>query len=606
MDKQITKSKINWIEKIKWKTAFRKLDRILGQDTAFVKALTGDKKVQDEYESNFNDILKSLEQVKSSRPENYEKYKLLMLEAMFKGKTKELTSWTERIRTDSDWKRFNEFDLNVISQMNQMERNSPFTLDITTRINNYSQKALRNYPIALLYRYSDHRMYIERSLTDPKMKKAILELFNNNSNEFVYFFQALKQIEAASSISIGSTQKLNGAEGPSLMQVLIENPQYGKLINKIVSEVTNNEQSTDFREYMTRMFCGIEYEPEYGSLIEKLRDFSETDIRDFRNKFYDKLIEADLRNGDHLDARSAIIQKYFYCTNLYGTVGKYLNNETVAKLSRETIKYLQYMKTIKQTESISELQQIMRQLDSEMEDYDYAKFQNELIELQTKEWVKGIFSPEKDKDTFEREEINWNGKRIQKIKLKGEKFKMLIHCVVPGRGKEEISPAFFGYREGNSDVLSASIITDEKIETFGGKDCIILGFDKDVFPENILGTALGDAVTPMGKWKFPKRAEGSLERMGYRKYKEDDVRDHHFEKMGYTEILMNRNKNRKIYECEDDDKLLPSYIVTFKNANGKPRIIDKTREWAYYYNIPIIEIDNEEYAKKAKKHLIKN
>lgn len=609
---KIKKSKINLLDKIKWKIKYRELNSILVKDTPLMRGILKNKLIEDEYSKNKEEIANILKKISKQIPDKKEKIEEIIVQTLYKDALKEKFPNNEvdvSVTNISDIIHNLSFMLNVRGLNKEGKiiydkltiedcKNKYMELE-TLPLLGYSEKTLKKYPFDFLKKISNiiSESDLERmkSLDVESIMSAIRK--DVDTSAISDFIQVCKyEKEYPSWIAV---DKLN---------FLRDNMQYSKFfsefikkyerfpLNEEIHELFADTRNMDVKEKMMELHGNMEY---YSEL---------------RNKYFDFEITERLNNNGPYQlsyVKDFITQKYFNIK--YYDIKKIVENNKEKSFSEDAQKIIMYVNKIQNFNDIHALNKINKEIEQRNIGIDIGKVFDEIYNHYAMGKLEGCFKPEEFLGEWQT--IKYKDKDVQILKLQGEDFRGNVHVLglrKPG-GKymhsdeerrneaKDSNPLLFSMLEGYSSNLSLSTVRDDSMAFFSlQKYNVVLGFS-NLKPENVLRYFYGDGATPIEDMNYNKEIQNVTNEISY---------DNKFD---YDELLVSRYEDtNKIRAFRKNEKrILPDYILTFKGENtksySKPSLnyddldevyTKRILEYATTYNIPIVEMDTEKYLEK--------
>lgn len=593
MDNQIKKSKLNILDKIKWRVKYRELRKLLGNESSLKRGILKNPIIEKMYEQNKEEIIKTLQRAKSEIPNEISKIDEMVAQTLYQDYMKEkfpdleeaedrasLPDLVENINFMMDTKQVNE---DVFKHLKLDDCAKKYMKMESIHLLQYSRETLNRIPFDTLKRLSFIPETELKGLDGLTIDSIVEQQAKGVDNSNI-----LKYIE------ISKESDLN------VPDFLRENMEYTNLFEKY------REEYSDYPTDILYDFFEDTKNMEAKEQMLKLGIDKEV-AKDLRSKYYDHQIEKYLRSGYGIDyAKDLIEKKYFNIS--YSDINKILENDDTGKFSQQTQKIMSYINKINSIDDISTLIRLNNQMGQIDLKLDIGKSFDEIYEYYVSDKVKGTLNPEKLEG--EKNFVEYKGKKVEIIKLKGEDFKANVHALGYreaggknlGMREERESklyddPLKFAMLQGGSSQLSLSVIRDDKMGLFSyGNDALLLGFS-NIEPENVLGYSKGDGATNIGQANY-SRVIG-------------DVKDNiALDEPGYDELCVTRYENANKLESQRNNgekRILPNYILVFSGNIDMPHInydnlddpnTKRILEYATTYNIPIVEIDSEKYREK--------
>lgn len=612
---KIKKSKINLLDKIRWKIKYRELNSILVKDTPLMRGILKNKLIEEEYSKNKEEIANILKRIQTQIPDKMEKIEEIILQTLYKDALEEKFPNNEvdvSVANISDIIHNLNFMLNVrglnkegkmiYDKLNIEDcKNKYMELEILPFLG-YSEKTLKKYPFDVLKKISG---FISES-----------DLERMNSLDVESIMSAIKKNVDTSAIydfvQVCEYQNKNPLNDWNKINFLRDNMKYSKFffefikkygrfpLDEEIHELFADTRNMDVKEKMMELHGDMEY---YSEL---------------RNKYFDFEITERLNNiGSYkLDyVKDFITQKYFNIK--YYDIKKIVENRKEKSFSEDAQKIIMYVNKIQNINDIDVLNKINKEIEQRNIGIDIGKAFDEIYNYYAMDKLEGCFKPEEF--LGERQTIKYKGKDVQILKLQGEDFRGNIH-VLGGRkpgGKNLIleeerrnyakydNPLLFKMLEGASANLSLSTERDDAMAFFGflKENNVILGFS-NLKPGNVLGYYHGDGATSIEDVNYNKVIKNVREEINYE------------DKNIYDELLISRYEDtNKIRAFRKDEKrILPDYILVFKRENpsfdSRPSLnyddlnelyTKRILEYAITYDIPIVEMDTKKYLEKYEK-----
>lgn len=260
--------------------------------------------------------------------------------------------------------------------------------------------------------------------------------------------------------------------------------------------------------------------------------------------------------------------------------------------------------------------------EKELKDF-YSKYKDEKI-LKRDEFVEqllstysqklnhGLFNPNSVPDEigihgdYEVTYIPYKDKKIKKIIVRDPDFYMDVTNVVDWSGNSskdrkiiEMSqkiiknPELYGTIQNGSNTVCTSLINRKKMRTFANP-IVTGGFAKIDYRRLIL-TKNGDAGT---NDRVEKDSIGSFESISNMLSSSSSLCE-----TGYNEVTYHRH----YYDDGEWKSQKFDYMTLCPNSKWMHEEIDQTLEWAYTYDIPLVEIDSKfmyEYSRRELEQLV--
>lgn len=607
MGNKLEKNKLNILDKLTWRIKFRELSSILGKNSKFAKTFMKNTLIQEQYNEHKDSILDLLRKAQTEAPEKLEDISQILIQTM--QKAYERKYFDDKVQDEnSNYINSKELIKCVINNIN-------FSLDIR--------------------KLSSVAENVADQLTSEDYENKYLE------SEIVPVCLLSERIHSKYPLDVLRKIHFLGEEQLSAcsydcIEVAINAIRSGMEISEVASyiQIFNNKNirpSFDSRNFLkdnmefSSFFLAYAdkygYLPEYDNIehsysgtldmnaAEKMSELYQFDYKKIRYAWFDYRIQKEMERSNLSGVRGCIEEKYFGMN--YGDISEIIKGNKGNTFSTETQEIFELISKIEKLNGIDDFRKANTILQRKYENIDIGKSYKEVFDFYAQDKLNGVFNPKDFKG--EKSEILYKGHKIPILKLKGEDYKGIIHAV--GRRKpgsinvltvEENplmdNPALLRGLEGKSANISMSVEYDFAMDFFQiGEDTIYLGFS-NLKPENVLQYTPGDGVTSTGLTNYNKRIENI----------NTNIRD---DNKGYDELLVGRFSQTEVpYELIDkDDRVLPDYILTFSGMANAPKInyenpYDKTTSrllnYAIEYNIPIVEMDGQEYLKKYNKKYI--
>ena len=289
MEKQMTVSKLNILEKIRWKIQYRELDKLCGQYSRIANLLMKDKNIQFEYKKNKKKILSVLKESKKAIPNKFEP----IINAIFDALPNQITFDEENypqnlldnifsnVRHMLEIKglggKVNEHIVNSVTQQDLTERDFSSTL-ISLTENKYSEETIENYPIDILKKItniSDNDLR-EMSATVGRRDYIINAVKNGISSDNIKSYVDLHH------------HPINNYEIESFLE---KNMQFSSFFLKWAEKNGNDLPSS----YLIEQFLPYTKNMNVKIAMKKMNETPEF-YRDLRDKWFDFKIENCINN----------------------------------------------------------------------------------------------------------------------------------------------------------------------------------------------------------------------------------------------------------------------------------------------------------------------
>lgn len=603
MKNGLKESKINFLDKIKWRFKYLQLNSLIKGDSPLKRGILKNKIIEEQYLKKSEKIIQILKRMKQEIPNEMNKAEKIIVQTLYQD------YMNEKFPNSED-------DLNTIN-ISDVINNLEFILNI--------RKMSKTGNI--IYRH----LNID-DCKDKNLKLEIIPLLQYSEGTFKKVsFDILKKI---SFIQEEDFNKISTDDITSIVNAVkrgVDNSQISNYLKicknyKLKNPLSHMDIYNFLSINMEYSEFFVKYSERYGELpsndliyelFEDTRNLDAKEIMlklgmdskaysELRGKFFDYQIEKKLNDGNQMTAKDLITRKYF---NI-----KYRDIDEIIKeksFSENTQKIINYVTKIQKINDPSILNKLNKEIGLRNIDINIGKVFDEIYNYYAKEKIEGCFEPEKF--SGERQTIEYNGKKVEIIKLKGENFRGNIHALgnrdsggknlimTDRESKMSENPLSFAMLEGGSSQLSLSTERDDAMAFFGlNSETLLLGIS-DLKPENVLAYNDGDGATSIGQNNYNKEIQNVKRKINYN------------DKTSYDELLVTRYQDSnkiKSYRKDGEKRILPSYILVFTKQGyytDKPFInyenldepsTKRMLEYATTYNIPIVEMDIEKYIEK--------
>lgn len=242
------------------------------------------------------------------------------------------------------------------------------------------------------------------------------------------------------------------------------------------------------------------------------------------------------------------------------------------------------------------------------------EFVEQLVSTYSQKLNHGLFNPKNISDEigihgdYEVTYIPYKDKKIKKIIVRDPNFYMDVTNVLEWSGNSskdrkiiEMSqkiikkPKLYGTIQNGSNTVCTSLINRKKMRTFS--DPIVTGGFAKIDYQRLILTKNGDAGT---KDRVEKDSIGSFDSISNMLSSSSSLCE-----TGYNEVTYHRHYyNDGEWKSQKFD-----YMVLCPNSKWMHKKIEPTLEWAYTFDIPVVEIDSKfmyEYSKTELEELVLN
>ncbi len=600
MEKQMTISKLNIFEKLKWKFQYRDLDKICGQHTALVTSLLKNSDIQSQYKNNKEEILSTLKRTKDELPNRLNEVVDALLNVLSNEVTPDtknelnasLDEMLNNVNVMLNIKGFggdvNEYIVNQVTAKDLTQINMSNRLRSLLPLNDYSEDTKRKYPLNILQKLlpiSDKDLNSIDSFT-------ITNAVKNN----------IPAKEIQSYIQLQRNQLFRTESDVKLF--LQRNMQFSSFFLEYNQKYHNHFPSYEIEDYF----------PDTRNMSIKEEMYKLRKSPEFYRTLRDKWFDYRLEQTPDLKFKKGIIEKKYFNMD-YSNIEEILQDGKIGNFSKETQSTINAIKHINDIKDINSLMTIDKQLEQIRDTINIGKPFDEVYNFYAGRLLDGTFKVEEF--SGERSSIEYDGKNIDILKLTGEDYKGVIHCLggrAPGsinltneKARDTLpfyeNPSLFTTLQQGSSLLSSSIQKDDQMAFFSLlPDTLFVGLELD--EKNILSYSNGDAATPTSSVEYSKNIE-----------KVQNSKVSSFFANHYDELVSSRYKQTDQLDLIDkNDRIPPKYLLTFKRKGDRPfnllpsmnynNLNDKNTKrllhFASEYNIPIVEMDTEAYENKFK------
>ena len=603
MNSNLIKSKINLFDKIIWRIKYAELSSMITANSPLKIGILKNKIIAEQYNKSKREIMQVLKRMKQEAPNKLDESEEIITQTLYQDYMNEKFPNSEHgldTTNISDVINNLEFMLDI-KEMGKTGNIIYEHLDINDCKNKYIKQK-----ISPMLKYSE-----------TILKKVPFDILEHISFISEQDFHQLNMDDVAGIINAVK----NG----------VDNSQVGNYLKLCKNQKFKNSLIY-FRTYdflRANMECSdffVKYSEKYGELptedliYELFEDTKNLDAKEImlnlgmdkktyeeiRSKYFDYKIQVNSNEGLIDTVKILISRKYFNVTteDIDGIKGgdKYF--------SESTQKIINYIKKIQDIGDINTLNRLNREIGQMNLEIDTGEVFDEIYEFYAKEKIEGCFDP--NKFIGERQSVEYNGKKVEILKLNGEDFRGNIHVLGhrnPGNknltrteveNKMNENPLTFAMLQGGSSQLSLSAERDDAMAFYGlTSDAILLGYS-DIEPQNVLLYSESDGATSIWQTNYNKEIQNVKSKVNFNN------------KTRYDEVLATRYKDPnkiKQFRNDSEERILPSYILVFTKGknNDKPSInyqnlndpnTKRIFEYATTYNIPIVEMNTEKYMKK--------
>ena len=469
MKNGLKESKINFLDKIKWRFKYLQLNSLIKGDSPLKRGILKNKIIEEQYLKKSEKIIQILKRMKQEIPNEMNKAEKIIVQTLYQD------YMNEKFPNSED-------DLNT-SNIPDVINNLEFILNI--------RKMSKTGNI--IYRH----LNID-DCKDKNLKLEIIPLLQYSEGTFKKVsFDILKKI---SFIQEEDFNKISTDDITSIVNAVkrgVDNSQISNYLKicknyKLKNPLSHMDIYNFLSINMEYSEFFVKYSERYGELpsndliyelFEDTRNLDAKEIMlklgmdskaysELRGKFFDYQIEKKLNDGNQMTAKDLITRKYF---NI-----KYRDIDEIIKeksFSENTQKIINYVTKIQKINDPSILNKLNKEIGLRNIDINIGKVFDEIYNYYAKEKIEGCFEPEKF--SGERQTIEYNGKKVEIIKLKGEDFRGNIHALgnrdsggknlimTDRESKMSENPLSFAMLEGASSQLSLSTERDDAMAFFG-------------------------------------------------------------------------------------------------------------------------------------------
>lgn len=606
MKNELKESKINFLDKLKWRFKYLQLNSLIKGDSPLKRGILKNKIIEEQYAKNSEEIIQILKRMKQEIPNEIDKSEEIIVQTLYQDYMNEKFPDPEHELDTvniSDVINNLEFILNI-KEMGKTGniiykylniddcKDKNFRLKVRPLLQ-YSEETFKKVPFDILKEIS--------FIPEEDLKKISIDdvagivnavkrgVDNSQISNYLKICKNYKLINPLNHIDIYNFLNTNMEYSDFFVKY---SERYGELpSNDLIYELFENTRNLDAKETMLKL--GMDS-----------KTYSE-----LRSKFFDYQIEENLNDGNQMTAKYLMTRKYFNIT--YNDIDEIIKEGKEKSFSEDAQKIMSYVTKIQKINDPSILNKLNKEIGQRNMEIDIGNVFDEIYNYYAKEKIEGCFEPEKF--SGERQTIEYNGKKVEILKLKGEDFRGNIHVLgnrnsggknltmLDRESKMTENPLSFAMLEGRSSQLSLSTERDDAMAFFGlDSQLLLLGFS-DLKPENVLSYHNGDGATSTGQNNYNKEIINVKGKINYN------------DKTHYDELLVTRYQDfnkMKQYRKDGEKRILPSYILVFTKQghfNNNPFInyenlndpsTKRILEYATTYNIPIVEMDTEKYIEK--------
>lgn len=551
---EIQPSKINLIEKIRWRISYKELFERYGYDISKIKRMLSNKEFAKRYKSNkekINQLLDLYEKILDSDGSNafdvvMEDNKNISCEDLIT-KINEILQKYSSIQPSEDEK---EPKSNISRQSQKLYGDY-----LSNLLKNITLEDLRNDKYREQFKKYEKRILLCRKLEEMYGDKAegILREFDKIKNDLnlVQWFKSYEGLEEnlenalMNGTSISTIKKFNENKS-SLFITNKEGPNVRK-------EVLSNIEEIEFYLLALRYDGKLNIPLENKTINSIIKDgkIPIEQILNIRGKHMDALIQDEQLKGNLKNVRDYACLKYF------GLTSKELPKQ-VQNLPEESKKAIQFMKRIYRCNTFKEVETIMSELDSE--GYKFSNVVvNQVSRALKEEFNSEIFSiKDRQPDGFANDGTPY-------YILKGEPFKMIIHAT------QDEEQDF----DSSQRHLCTSVESDRAMKFFRASGMYLLGYSN--FTENDL------LSNPIGM--------GTGGQESIMRTNDEYLKTLTFSKDGELETF----RKDKINEVDIKPRE-PDYCLIIKNLKGDPTSLGYGRT-----GLPTVYVDAQKYLERSKR-----
>ena len=567
MDKQLDKSKVNFFEKMMWKIQYRDLYKNFGDNILIMKTLLHDKSVREVYVKNKSEINSLL----NRSEENFFEYKEKIFEILIysiqlgkldivKNNISNIFILRSGLENGNKTKKIleNDFEKKIDEDIHAAESSLAVYLENTFK--NKDMKILtghiyQNEIGEKIKEIQESRETKEHWLEHIKRAEDKIKNYQLSTEDEKIYMDGVKNGKLESSLQAFLQLRNNkNYEGPvdlRVRNIIRKNMEYSEYF------LANFSNSNCYES----MLC-------INNAINKT-NMTITDIIAARGAYIDTYIDDKINENNIAESKRYMQLKYI------GIPYDFLPSDDQVS-NKGTKRALEIARIIEQTESMEELKKIKRNLDARKY-FIEASCLAEIVDIGKKERTENVFNVkdyQQDKNDF----IEYQGKKIQVINLKGEDYKGFIHvCTnMSFNDAEDKKEAFL--KKLNCNLCTTCAQDDHMYMACRGDfdSSTIFGYGSDIEIFQFSSADIGSV--PMSQKREKEKFYPNVYRAvfnGKQEYWNEPI-----------DIYEDHYNEANIY------KKPPEYILSMG------QISEKDKEWAAAFEIPIVRMDEREYAEK--------
>lgn len=565
---QLDKSKVNFFEKMIWRIKYRDLYKNFGSNILAMKVLLHDKEVRDFYNKNKSEINLLLD----SSEENFSEYKNEIFEILIysiqaqkfdivKNNINNIFILRRGLENDNinkdtskeDFEKELDENIHVVESSLVLDLENVFkNKDIKILTGNISQSIIAEKLEQIRENKEIKDTWMEhKQKTEEKLKQYIL-----SPEDKKIYMEGVRNGELESSLQaflqLRNNKSFEDSGSLRVKNIIRKNIGYSEYF------LVNSKMSFNYES----MSC-------INNAINKT-NMTITDIIAARGAYIDAYIDDKMDENNISEVKKYMQLKYI------GIPYEFLpdENKTTNRLTKRAI---EIARIIESTDSMEKLNKIRRNLDARKYFVEIPSLE-EIVAIGKKEKTEDLFNV-KEHQASEKDSVEYQGKKIQVINLKGEDYKGFIHVCINIKADNNTKDKKAAFLNNSNLNLCTSGIEDDHMYlawTGDNEQFTKFGYGNDVEIFQFASQDVGSS--PMRRRKEKEKYYPNVyssEFQGKQEYWNEPIDNYEDQ---YNEA--------NIY------KKAPDYILCID------KISQKDKEWAAAFDVPIVRMDGKEYFEK--------